>query len=147
LVTRIVGPNDAEDLFENVFLMLFSKLETFRGESQFETWVHRLAVNDALQHLRRQRRRPVRPLDNSIPDPAAPPSRKITDLVERAIAALDVELRIILELKEVSQMPYSQIAKIVGIPEGTVGSRLNRARRELKQHLIALGRESDDELP
>lgn len=63
----------------------------------------------------------------------------LKELFDVALSRLDAELRMILDLKESQQLPYSEIAEIVGIPEGTVGSRLNRARRELKSHLLSLG--------
>ena len=64
------------------------------------------------------------------------------ELLEVALSRIDPELRIVFELKEVDELPYSEIAEIVGIPEGTVGSRLNRARTELRDHLTQLGWES-----
>ena len=63
----------------------------------------------------------------------------LKELLETALGRIDAELRLILELKELDRFKYSQIAEIVGIPEGTVGSRLNRARRELRHQLEALG--------
>ena len=56
LVLRIVGQSDADDVTQDLFLHLFPKLKSFRHESEFATWIHRLAVNEALQHVRRARR-------------------------------------------------------------------------------------------
>lgn len=143
VVLRIVGADDADDVTQDVFINVFKKMHTFRFDSSFTTWVHRLAVNDALQHLRRSVRQSALPLDPSRLTVNDQRSRDLNleakELFELAYARLDVELRVILELKEVEQMPYSEIAKVVGIPEGTVGSRLNRARRELRGHLVDLG--------
>lgn len=145
LVLRIVGPSDADDVTQDVFVNIFQKMHTFRFGSEFGTWVHRLAVNDALQHLRRRQRRNAQPLDESHLAAAAasrPAEDRATDmkeLFEMAFARLDSELRMILELKEIQKLSYAEIAQIVGIPEGTVGSRLNRARRELRSHLTSLG--------
>lgn len=145
LVLRIVGPTDADDVTQDVFVNVFNKMHTFRFGSEFGTWVHRLAVNDALQHLRRKRRRTAQSLDEShlhATSASAPSHDRAADLkelFETAFARLDVELRMILELKEVQKLSYAEIAEIVGIPEGTVGSRLNRARRELRLHLTSLG--------
>ena len=143
LVLRIVGASDAEDVTQNLFLHLFAKLKSFRHESEFATWVHRLAVNEALQHMRRVRRHAtvqLTPADATQGDSGSDTDWK--ELFETAMSRIDSELRLILELKELEQMPYSQIAEIIGIPEGTVGSRLNRARRELRYQLSALGWES-----
>lgn len=145
LVLRIVGPTDADDVTQDVFVNVFRKMHSFRFGSQFGTWVHRLAVNDALQHLRRKRRRTAQPLEEShlaaasLDRPTADRAADMKELFETAFARLDTELRMILELKEVQKLSYTEIAEIVGIPEGTVGSRLNRARRELRLHLTSLG--------
>ncbi len=61
------------------------------------------------------------------------------DLVQVALSRMEDQLRVVLELKEVEKLSYEQIAEIVGIPVGTVGSRLNKARRELREHLQRLG--------
>lgn len=139
-VFRIVGPSDADDVTQDVFLHLFANIHKFRFESDFQTWAHRLAVNEALQHLRRRKRIATVSIALTGVDPVS--EQKDPDLKELfdvALSRLDAELRMILDLKESQQLPYSQIAEIVGIPEGTVGSRLNRARRELKSHLLSLG--------
>ncbi|MBL8818448.1 MAG: sigma-70 family RNA polymerase sigma factor [Planctomyces sp.] len=140
LVARIVALSDVDDVTQDVFLHVFSALSTFRFESQFSTWVYRLAVNDALQHLRRQRRREMVPLDNlEIPEPVLQPDVENNEMLSLAISKLEPELRVILHLKEEQEVDYATIAEILRIPEGTVGSRLNRARRELKKELLALG--------
>ena len=140
LVLRIVGPADSEDVTQDLFLHLFDKLSSFRHESEFSTWVHRMAVNEALQHTRRTRRHPtVQLLPTEVIESRAEHETDSKELLETAMSRIDAELRLILELKEIEQMPYSEIAEIIGIPEGTVGSRLNRARRELRMQLSALG--------
>ncbi len=140
LVARIVASSDVDDVIQDVFLHVFSALSTFRFESQFPTWVYRLAVNDALQHLRRQRRRDMVPLDNlEIPELVSQSDLENNEMLSLAISKLEPELRVILHLKEDQEADYATIAEILRIPEGTVGSRLNRARRELKKELLALG--------
>ena len=140
LVARIVDASDVDDVTQDVFLHVFSSLSSFRFESQFTTWVYRLAVNDALQHLRRKRRRDMVPLnDLEIPGPVPQPDIENNEMLTLALSKLDPELRVILHLKEEQDEGYAAIAEILRIPEGTVGSRLNRARRELKKELLALG--------
>ena len=139
-VYRIVGSSHVDDVTQDVFLHLFSNLHKFGFESEFPTWVHRLAVNQALQYLRRSKRKYMVPLASLTEVPASEKNdRDLKELFEVALSRLDTELCVILDLKEAQNLSYSQIAEIVGIPEGTVGSRLNRARRELKGHLLALG--------
>ena len=141
LAIRMVGHQDAADVTQQVFLQAFRKIDQFAGRSGFETWLYRLAVNECLQHLRRRARRADQELTY---EPAANPQRHETrtenrELIERALERLEPELRSIFLLKELENLPYREIAVAVDIPEGTVGSRLNRARRELKSHLTALG--------
>lgn len=64
VVARIVGASDADDVTQEVFVNIFRKLHSFRYDADFATWAHRLAINDALQHLRRARRRTTVPLDD-----------------------------------------------------------------------------------
>jgi RNA polymerase sigma-70 factor, ECF subfamily len=142
-VLRIVGQDDAEDVTQEVFIRLFAKLGSFRHDSEFATWVYRLAVNEALQHLRRLRRRATVPLDEDTFPATEPPDADLGELLEVALAQIDAELKMLLELKEVEQLSYAEIAELLGIPAGTVGSRLNRARHDLREKLIALGWEGE----
>jgi RNA polymerase sigma-70 factor (ECF subfamily) len=64
---------------------------------------------------------------------------ELSEILTRAMERIEPELRWIFQLKEVDELSYAQIGEIVGIPEGTVGSRLNRARRELRDQLLNLG--------
>ena len=140
LVLRIVGQSDADDVTQDLFLHLFPKLKSFRHESEFATWIHRLAVNEALQHVRRARRHAtVQLTPNNTARTEGDNASEWKELFETAMSRIDSELRLILELKELEKMSYLQIAQIMGIPEGTVGSRLNRARRELRDQLLTLG--------
>lgn len=139
-VYRLVGATDADDVTQDVFLHLFANLHKFRFEADFVTWVHRLALNVALQHLRRVRGKVALPLAAIQRDPEVQQvDPDLKELFEVAFSRLDAELRMMLDLKEAQGLSYSQIAEIAGIPEGTVGSQLNRARRELKSALLALG--------
>lgn len=140
LAVRIVGGEDASDVTQQVFLQAFRSLSQFNGQSRFETWLYRLAVNESLQHLRRNRRWNYHVLDWEPMDEShhAEDAEK-KDLLEQALARIDPELRSIFLLREVEGLSYHDIAAALSIPEGTVGSRLNRARRELKQQLSDLG--------
>ena len=142
LVRRIVGEPDADDVTQDSFIKIFAKLNTFRFESQFTTWLHRLVVNEALQHVRSRSRSNARTralMESDAMQADGADAIDNAELLEAAMSRIEPELRVVFELKEVDRLPYSEIAEIVGIPEGTVGSRLNRARRELHQHLTLLG--------
>lgn len=140
LVRRIVGNSDVDDVTQDVFINVFAKLGAFRHDSEFTTWVHRLAVNDALQHLRRRRYVTSDGMESVVTtEKMLSDQMELKEMVDLAFARIDPELRSILELKEGQKLSYTEIADIVGVPIGTVGSRLNRARRELRNQLTALG--------
>lgn len=141
LATRMVGEKDAPDLTQDVFLRVLQKIDQFRGESRFETWLHRVTVNECLQFLRRQGKRREKPLTN---EPAGqsdqtPKPVDQRDLMDRALEQLEPDVRSVFLLREVEGMRYEEIAEATQLSEGTVASRLNRARRQLREILIKLG--------
>lgn len=136
----MVGLQDAADVTQQVFLQAFRSIGQFHGRSCFETWLYRLAVNESLQHLRRNRRWKYHALDWDPMDESQPgENAERQELLEQALARIDPELRAIFLLREVEGQSYRQIALALQVPEGTVGSRLNRARRELRRLLAELG--------
>lgn len=141
LSVRMVGPQDAADVTQQTFLQAFSRLHQFDGQSKFETWLYRLAVNESLQHLRKRRRWNQPSLDHEPTDqsPGRDENVEHKELLERALARLDPQLRSLFLLRESEGLSYREIAHALEIPEGTVGSRLNHARRELQQYVTELG--------
>lgn len=144
VVRSIVGADHADDVTQDFFIHLFSRLSQFRFESSLETWAHRMAVNQSLQHLRKQKRDEARVeklalmreiVSHSHPNRAT----EDAELFEHAMKSLSGEQRALLHMKEVDGLGYTSIAQILSIPEGTVGSRLNKARSELKNSLMQLG--------
>lgn len=144
LLVRMVGINDAEDVLQQVFLKVFRTLGQFNGQSRFETWLYRVAVNESLQHLRKLRRRSWVSLDCDCMDSAPGHERELDykELLERALSRLATDLRVLFVLREIEGQSYEEIAEALRIPEGTVASRLCRARQLLKQQLTEMGWES-----
>ncbi len=136
LMYRMVGESNADDLTQQVFCCLFQRLGKFEARSSFSTWLYRLASNEALQFLRRRPQRDPHqamvsePMDDRI---SAFERTEQRDLLEYALAELDPELRIIFLLRESDELSYYDIAMTLDIAEGTVASRLNRARRCLRE--------------
>lgn len=141
LIVRMVGRNEAADAQQEVFLQVFRELHRFDSRSSFETWLYRVTINEALQHLRRQRRWRWTSLVSDVVDHELNQERQLDykDLLEQALARLEPELRSLYLLREVEEKSYAEIAEVTQLPEGTVASRLNRARQLLKQHLVELG--------
>ena len=141
LLVRMVGQQDAPDVLQLVFLRVFLKIGQFSGQALFETWVYRLAINECLQFRRRRGRAHYdMPTDEPV-DPSGDPSQRVQqqELMERALDRLDPELRATFVLREVEGLSYREIAEAQQIKEGTVGSRLNQARTQLRNHLVELG--------
>ena len=140
LSVRMVGLQDAADVTQQVFLQVFRSIGQFNGRSRFGTWLYRLSVNESLQHLRRTQRWRCYQLDwEQMDESRHRENVEDKELLELAFARIEPALRSIFLLREVEGLSYQDIAEALQIPEGTVGSRLNRARRELQRHLSDLG--------
>jgi RNA polymerase sigma-70 factor (ECF subfamily) len=125
---------DAQDAFQETFLAVAQALPRFRGEAAVSTWVHRIAIRVALKL--RARRRPTDELRDDVPaEPAG--DRAEADAVTRALEALSFEHRLVLALFAVAGLTHAEIADALGVPEGTVWSRLHHAKRKLGELLAA----------
>jgi RNA polymerase sigma-70 factor (ECF subfamily) len=129
----------AEQLTQDAFVRAWCKLPTFRGESAFPSWLHRLAVNVVLEEVRRERRREMRVLPVAEPDgygraAGAGDADARMDL-ERAIARLPVRARAVLVLFDVEGYAQEEIAQMLGVAVGTVKAQLHRARGLLRTML------------
>jgi RNA polymerase sigma-70 factor (ECF subfamily) len=140
-VVRLVGIQDADDVTQQVFVQAFRRLDRFSGESAFSTWLYRVTVNEALQHLRQRRSRRTDSLSMEPADHRPDFNRQIEEreLLDCALAQIEAELRVMFVLREVDGLSYEEIAKTLDVPMGTVASRLSRARQELQEKLRRLG--------
>ena len=142
---------DAQDAAQDAFVNAFEKLSSFRGQSQFYSWLFRIAFNTAVSAKRKTRRMPVsldarRDASGQEPSdltPSTEPSypMDVSDrqrLVRQALSELPEEFRTALVLKEMDGMSYEEIADVVEVPLGTVRSRIHRARLELRDKLSVL---------
>jgi RNA polymerase sigma-70 factor (ECF subfamily) len=144
---RLTGRvEDAHDLLQDTFLRAYQKLGHFHGDSSFFTWVYRIAVNLALSDRRRRRSSPrvheastgdFDPGDDSLDsDPSLPLERAERDQrIQQALDSLAPDHRAVVVMKDLDGLRYEEIAVILGVPIGTVRSRLHRARNELRERL------------
>jgi RNA polymerase sigma-70 factor (ECF subfamily) len=130
---------DAFDLTQDAYVRAFTQIDQFDGRSSVATWIYRIAVNQALQFLRRARTGRAK-LDDvrQVASEGVDDQRYVTQFdVRGALAALDPDEQAILLLRYHEGHSYGQIASILECAEGTVASRLNRARQKLKDCLSA----------
>lgn len=156
LTLRLVGsPEDAMELTQETFFNAWRGLPNFHADSKFSTWLYRLATNAAIDFLRREKRRrnlstiplstdddPDRVLD--IPDQRFTPQsqlerQELQEAVHRGLGQLSDEHRQVLVLRELNGLSYTEIAQVLGLEEGTVKSRIFRARLALRNILLADG--------
>jgi RNA polymerase sigma-70 factor (ECF subfamily) len=132
---------------QEVFLRVYGARDRYRGSGAFSTWLFRIVLNVARSaHRRRGRRRPPQPLDAREPaSPAAGADEAVEQeeqsrAVEAAVAALPPRLRDVLVLRQFGELTFAQVARVTGLPESTVKSRvraaLDRLRAELKRRGI-----------
>jgi RNA polymerase sigma-70 factor (ECF subfamily) len=154
LVLRTIGNHwDAADVAQETFIKAFRNLDTFKGEARFGTWLHRIAVNAAYDHLRRHKPEPMEAEiidDLSGPTGAAsvvatgrhgidPAVDGLSEPLRHALMELDEGFRFAVVLCDLLGFPYIEAAEILGVQEGTIKSRIFRARDALATALVAAG--------
>jgi RNA polymerase sigma-70 factor (ECF subfamily) len=156
LVYRMVGNREeAEDVAQEVFVTLFKSIDSFRGESKFSTWLYRIATNhtkNRLKYLGRRSYKATGELNEAVEreladaQPSAMRTHiagpeavleglQLEQVVQEGIAALEEEHRILIVLRDIEDLSYEEIVSVTGLAEGTVKSRLHRARMALKEHM------------
>jgi RNA polymerase sigma-70 factor, ECF subfamily len=151
---RMLGNRaEAEDVAQEVFIKVFKTIHEFREESKFSTWLYRVAVNSCknqIKYLARRHDKNRDELDETThasgvngtigaPMPSAPDkalaSAQMEKLMQEAIANLEEDQRIVVVLRDVEDLSIEEICEITGLPDGTVKSRLHRARLVLRKRL------------
>jgi RNA polymerase sigma-70 factor (ECF subfamily) len=135
---------EAEDLTQEVFIQLFRKIGSFRGDSAFSTWLHRLTVNQVLMHFRRRSVKNERTSDDgempeqAVSGTANPSKMAVIDRIalKNAISQLPNGYRNVFMLHDVEGFEHEEVARLLGISVGTSKSQLHKARLKLRGLLI-----------
>jgi len=138
VVARIVGSDDeAEDVTQDTFLRAFHRLERYRGDAPFRTWLLRIAHNTAVTYVTTTRRAAAQPLEavqEQLPDPGTPAEqlerRERLSRLDTKVKGLSPGHRAVLVLRDIEGLSYDEIARVTESPVGTVKARLHRAREE-----------------
>jgi RNA polymerase sigma-70 factor (ECF subfamily) len=138
----------SEDLLQETFLRLYVHRMSYRTIARFSTWIYTIAANLVRSHMRKQNKMPFTDLENDRDDekPRELPDRnRAVDLevagrmtveaIREAMDSLPVEFREVIILREIEELSYEEIVQVLGVPLGTVKSRVNRARGRLKELL------------
>ena len=146
------NPEDAAEAAQDAFLSAWQGLKFFRGDSSFSTWLYRLVSNACVDLLRREGRHRAAAgpslNDDEIgldaPDTAPTPheaaeQKELQALIEKGLQSLSPDHRKVLILREIQQLSYDEIAETLELDSGTVKSRINRARKQLRKFLVESG--------
>ena len=138
-----IGQMEIEDVVSEIFVKAYQNLHRFRPEHAFSTWLYRLAINHAIDHTRRQRKEQGRTeMPQSLPDPAPTAgegveSEERATLVRSALAKLKAHYRDVLFLVYVEGLKVEEVAGVLGLPQGTVKTRLMRGREAMRRALVS----------
>ena len=139
VVRRLAGdPDLAEDIAQEVWIQIFRALPTYRGESQFGTWAHRIAVNRTLNALRRSRR--LTKIETDIDEETVSVDHggdraMLRSVIDAAAAQLSPGARTVFLMHDVEGYTHEEIGEVLQIPTGTSKARLSRARARLREDL------------
>lgn len=138
----------SEDLLQETFLRLYVHRMSYRTIARFSTWIYTIAANLVRSHMRKQNKMPFTDLESDrddekpreLPDRNRPVDEEVAgrmtvEAIREAMDSLPVEFREVIILREIEELSYEEIVQVLGVPLGTVKSRVNRARGRLKELL------------
>lgn len=148
-IYRMLGnAEDAQDVLQDVLLLVYRKLHTYKGDASLKNWLFRIASNRTIDHIRKRNRRPETSLELDVQSSADPfrfaqQTRLRTEL-SRALLTLSREHREVVVMKEIDGFTFKEIGEILEIPENTAKTRLYAALRKLREHLQSTGPSSEN---
>jgi RNA polymerase sigma-70 factor (ECF subfamily) len=140
----LANADDASEITQIVFLRILERLDDYDRQYKFFSWIYRIAINESIDMLRRNRRE--EPLDEAIDLPDTADSgperqyreRELSERIQRVLMSMKVDDRVVLTLRHFSDLSYREIAEVLGLEEKTVKSRLFEARRRMGELLADL---------
>jgi len=138
VVWRLVRSRDEmDDILQDAYLKAWRGLGNFRGDAAFSSWLYRIVYTTALDHVKAVARRRIVPLDDQVVGAVSDASAQIvdSDVLQQALADLPADQLAVISLVDGQGESYEDVAELLGISPGTVGSRLSRARAQLRSQL------------
>lgn len=156
LTYRMLGSREeAEDVSQEIFITVFKSIESFRGESKFSTWLYRIAANhckNRIKYLARRHDRDQSEYEEGVsrdgvesaltaPNPSPRPDKQLEGMqleriMQECLDGLDEDQRMLIVLRDIEELSYEEISSVTNLPEGTVKSRLHRARLALRKKIM-----------
>ena len=135
-ISRTWAPRAWEDLYQEIALRLWQGLESFEGRSRIDTWVYRVALNTAVDFVRRDRRRETREVSADVPDiPSSPRGRDPMAMLQEFASSLgDIDRAVL--VMYVDGLPQREIGEVVGLSEGAVGVRIHRLKTTFRRTYV-----------
>jgi RNA polymerase sigma-70 factor (ECF subfamily) len=143
--------NDAQDILQNVFIKVFNNVRDFNSQSQFSTWLYKIAINESLNFIKANKKHrdtlgSERQLENVSPQatPGVFPleerleNREMVEIIRRILEKMEEQRKSVFALFYFSELNLSEICQALGLPMGTVKSKLSRAKSEIKEELCRL---------
>ncbi|MCM1066659.1 MAG: RNA polymerase sigma factor [Muribaculaceae bacterium] len=141
-IRRLVGNHDdANDILQNTFMKAWSSLENFRGEARLSTWLYKIAINESISHLEREKRRAGVSLDDAegstaanVAAPADIDGDELAEHLRRAVDSLPEKQRIVFNMKYFDDMKYEEISEILGTSVGALKASYHLATKKIEQY-------------
>ncbi len=137
-IRRLVSTHeDANDLLQNTFLKAWSNIENFRGEAKLSTWLHKIAINESLSFLEREKRRATVAIDSeTVSNPADPDldGDELARNLRKAICQLPEKQRLVFNMKYFDNMKYEEISRILGTSVGALKASYHAAAKKIERY-------------
>jgi RNA polymerase sigma-70 factor (ECF subfamily) len=145
IVRRIlINPEETDDVVQEVFIKVWNKLAEFRTESRLSTWLYRIAVNEALSHLRQKRRvrwldlgESERYLSQQLAEHISPDLSDVERKLQFALLSLPERQRTVFQLRYHDEMPYQEMSKLLGVTEGALKASYHHAVQKIERILLS----------
>jgi len=137
----VLSHDDADDVLQNTLMKAWQKLDQFKENASIQTWLYRIAINEALMHLRKHKLKTKTPLDENRHSTAYDYSKTETDpekVLEKALELLTEKQRLVFGLRYYNEMTYKEISEVTDLAEGTIKATYHQVVKKIEQYIDSL---------